>query len=67
VWAHRADRARHVLEQGDVEEDLNAASQIGDDRLQMKARGASISSTAAVVKGCATPLSYFGSVRIATT
>jgi len=39
VWAHHADRARHVLKQGDVEEGLNAASQIGDDRLQMKARG----------------------------
>jgi hypothetical protein len=39
VWAHHADRARQVLEAGDVEEALNAASQIGDDRLQRQARG----------------------------
>jgi predicted metalloprotease len=39
VWAHHADRARQILEQGDVEEALNAASAIGDDRLQKQARG----------------------------
>ena len=39
VWAHNADRARDVLEQGDVEEGLNAASSIGDDRLQMESQG----------------------------
>jgi predicted metalloprotease len=39
VWAHHAQRARQILEQGDVEEALNAASQIGDDTLQRKARG----------------------------
>ena len=39
VWAHHADRARHILEEGDVEEALNAASSIGDDRLQRQARG----------------------------
>ena len=39
IWAHHADRARHILQQGDVEEALNAASQIGDDRMQMRARG----------------------------
>jgi len=39
VWAHHADKARKILEQGDVEEALNAASAIGDDRLQRKARG----------------------------
>jgi predicted metalloprotease len=33
VWAHNADRTRDILEQGDVEEALNAASSIGDDRL----------------------------------
>ncbi len=33
VWAHNADRTRNILEQGDVEEALNAASSIGDDRL----------------------------------
>ncbi len=39
VWAHHAQRARNILEQGDIEEGLNAASAIGDDRLQMKSRG----------------------------
>jgi hypothetical protein len=39
VWANHADRARHILESGDVEQGLNAASQIGDDRMQMRARG----------------------------
>jgi len=39
VWAHHAEQARQVLEQGDIEEALNAASQIGDDRLQMEAQG----------------------------
>ncbi len=34
VWANRADRARNILEAGDIEEALNAASAIGDDRLQ---------------------------------
>ena len=39
VWAHNADEARGILEQGDVEEGLNAASSIGDDRLQMESQG----------------------------
>lgn len=39
VWANQADRARSVLEQGDIEEGLNAASAIGDDRLQRQAGG----------------------------
>jgi predicted metalloprotease len=39
VWANRADRARGILESGDVEEALNAASAIGDDRLQKQSRG----------------------------
>ena len=39
VWANHADRARKILEQGDVEEALNAASSIGDDRMQRQARG----------------------------
>lgn len=38
VWAHHADRARQILEQGDVEEALIAAAQIGDDRMQMRGR-----------------------------
>jgi len=39
VWANRANRERHILDPGDVEEGLNAAAQIGDDRMQMRARG----------------------------
>ena len=39
VWANRADRARDILETGDIEEALNAASQIGDDRLQQQSQG----------------------------
>jgi uncharacterized protein len=39
VWAHNADEARDLLEQGDIEEGLNAASSIGDDRLQMESQG----------------------------
>lgn len=39
LWAHHTQKAKHILEQGDVEEALNAASQIGDDRLQKQARG----------------------------
>jgi predicted metalloprotease len=40
VWAHHAQRGRNVqLEAGDLEEALNAASRIGDDRLQREARG----------------------------
>jgi uncharacterized protein len=34
VWANRTDRQHNFLEEGDVEEALNAASAIGDDRLQ---------------------------------
>lgn len=33
IWAHNADQSRQLLESGDVEEGLNAASAIGDDRL----------------------------------
>jgi predicted metalloprotease len=39
VWARQADRARSILESGDIDEGLNAASAIGDDRLQREARG----------------------------
>ncbi|MGZ8473657.1 MAG: KPN_02809 family neutral zinc metallopeptidase [Candidatus Deferrimicrobiaceae bacterium] len=39
VWAHHANRARNILEAGDVEEALGAASAIGDDRLQKRTRG----------------------------
>jgi uncharacterized protein len=39
IWANHANRMRSILEPGDVEEALNAASMIGDDNLQKKARG----------------------------
>ncbi|MFN0301980.1 MAG: neutral zinc metallopeptidase [Burkholderiales bacterium] len=39
IWAHHANRDRAILEQGDVEEGLNAATQIGDDRIMLRTRG----------------------------
>jgi len=39
VWAYHAQQAKNWLEQGDLEEALNAASQIGDDTLQRNAGG----------------------------
>jgi len=39
VWARQADESRQILEAGDVEEALNAASQIGDDRIQKRTQG----------------------------
>jgi predicted metalloprotease len=39
VWAKRTNSAHDFIEAGDVEEALNAASAIGDDRLQGQAGG----------------------------
>ncbi|HHH44088.1 MAG TPA: hypothetical protein ENK49_08120 [Gammaproteobacteria bacterium] len=39
IWANNADRSRQLLEAGDIEEGLTAASAIGDDRLQREAGG----------------------------
>jgi predicted metalloprotease len=39
VWANHAARSRQLLESGDVEEGMNAASAIGDDRLQKQSQG----------------------------
>jgi uncharacterized protein len=39
VWANHAQQQRQILEEGDIEEALTAASQIGDDRLQEQSRG----------------------------
>ena len=39
VWANNAQRARQILESGDIEEGLNAAAAIGDDRLQRQGQG----------------------------
>ena len=39
IWAHYADRSLNILDDGDLEEAIMAAQAIGDDRLQMEARG----------------------------
>ena len=39
VWANRAMYQDLILEEGDLEEALNAASAIGDDRIQMESQG----------------------------
>ena len=39
VWAHHGQQMRNFLEAGDIEEALNAASAIGDDRLQQQTQG----------------------------
>lgn len=39
LWAYHANRARGVVEPGDIDEALNAASKIGDDTLQKQAQG----------------------------
>jgi len=39
VWAHDTQRLRNIIEPGDIEEALNAASQIGDDKLQQESQG----------------------------
>lgn len=39
IWAHFAEQANAFMEKGDLEEALNAASQIGDDRIQNKSQG----------------------------
>ncbi|MBC7471027.1 MAG: neutral zinc metallopeptidase [Ramlibacter sp.] len=41
VWANHSNESRQTLEQGDVEEAMNAAAKIGDDALQ-KARGGAV-------------------------
>lgn len=39
VWANHADKARNIIEAGDIDEALNAASAIGDDTLQRQSSG----------------------------
>jgi len=39
VWARYTDRVKHVVEAGDIEEAMRAASAVGDDRLQGSSRG----------------------------
>lgn len=39
VWAHHAQKMKNILEAGDIDDGLRAASAVGDDRLQRQARG----------------------------
>lgn len=39
VWAHHAQRMMNIMEQGDLNEALNAASAVGDDRIQKQTQG----------------------------
>jgi len=39
IWAHHADKMNDILERGDIEEALQAANAIGDDKLQKQTRG----------------------------
>jgi predicted metalloprotease len=39
IWANHANRSRSIIEPGDIDEALNAASMIGDDRMQKQAKG----------------------------
>jgi len=39
VWGHRADAAKSIIEPGEIEQALTAASAIGDDRLQQQTQG----------------------------
>ena len=39
VWANKAQRQRQILEDGDIEEAMNAAARIGDDALQKQSQG----------------------------
>ena len=45
VWANHADKARSIIEDGDIDEALNAASAIGDDTLQRQSRGTVVPET----------------------
>ncbi|MGE0021803.1 MAG: neutral zinc metallopeptidase [Draconibacterium sp.] len=39
IWAHHAQKMKNILEAGDIEEAMNAAQAVGDDRIQMQSRG----------------------------
>lgn len=39
VWAHHEQRLKNILEEGDIDEALNAANAIGDDNLQKQSQG----------------------------
>jgi predicted metalloprotease len=39
VWAHEIEKMKHILNDGDIQEAVNAANSVGDDRLQKKYQG----------------------------
>ena len=39
VWANHAQKAKNILEEGDIEEAMGAAAAVGDDRIQQQAQG----------------------------
>ncbi len=45
IWAYHDNRMFNSLEEGDIEEGLNAASKIGDDYLQKQAQGYAVPET----------------------
>jgi hypothetical protein len=45
VWGNRADSMRNMLEPGEIEQALTAASAIGDDRLQKQTQGYAVPET----------------------
>ena len=45
VWGKRADSMKHIIEPGEIEQALAAATAIGDDRLQKQARGYAVPET----------------------
>lgn len=39
IWAHHAEKSRSILEPGDIDEGLKAASAVGDDTIQRRMQG----------------------------
>jgi predicted metalloprotease len=39
VWVHHGQKMKNFLEEGDIEEALNAAAAVGDDKIQMATQG----------------------------
>ena len=39
IWAYHAQKMKNILESGDIEEAMNAAQAVGDDRIQMQSQG----------------------------
>ncbi len=39
IWAHHTQKMANIIEQGDIEEAINAASAVGDDKIQEQSQG----------------------------